>query len=108
MLTGIWREKGAMSKIVQESERETRQASQALERYLERLLQDRCPHRPHQLTPDQVGVYQMAALYRVVSPGAPTPEPGFAARLQEQVTAAFGYRPCRDKEWAEHDSIQKS
>lgn len=93
-----------MSKRVPDRERALRRTSQALERYLEGMQHERRPRRPHQMTPDQVRMYQMAALFRVVSPGATTPDPGFVARLQEQVAAALSIRPCKDKEQERHDT----
>ena len=87
-----------MSMHVQETEAEMLQASLELERYLERLEYEQRPHRPHRVRPDQMRNYQMVALFRAASPSATEPDPRFGARLQAQVAAALGNRPCRDKE----------
>lgn len=83
---------------VQEMKAEMLQASLALERYLERLEHEQRPHRPHQVSPDQMRIYRMVALFRAASPGATEPDPRFVDRLQAQVAAAVGNCPYRDKE----------
>lgn len=97
-------EKAIMSKRIQETERETLRASLELEDCLERSQQERRPHRPRHMTSDQASAYQMAALFRVISPGATTSNPGFVDRLQVQVVAAFGNHPYWDKERASDDT----
>ena len=87
-----------MSLHVQEIEAEMLQASLELESYLEGLEHGLRPHRPRQVSPDQMKIYQMVALFRAASPGATEPDPRFVDRLQAQVEEALGNRTCRDKE----------
>jgi Rieske Fe-S protein len=59
-----------------------------LERYIEELQAGHVAHPPTNLTPAQVRIYQMAALFRSLSPDAIGPSPEFAAQLKEQLLAA--------------------
>jgi hypothetical protein len=83
-----------MNKQVQETEAEILKISFELEDYLERLQHEQRPRRPHQVSPDQMRMYQMAALFRAASPGATTPDARFIACLQEQVAAVVESHPC--------------
>jgi cytochrome b6-f complex iron-sulfur subunit len=56
-----------------------------LEEHIEQLKTNRRPRRPRRLPPDQVRVYQMAALLRAAEPGAAEPDPTFAAQLRARL-----------------------
>jgi len=56
-----------------------------LERYIDELQAGRVAHPPSELTPSQVRIYRMAALFRSASPGAAEPRPEFVAALQARL-----------------------
>ena len=56
-----------------------------LEEHIARLQTNRRPRRPPRLPPDQVRVYQTAALFRAAAPGAAEPDPAFAAQLRARL-----------------------
>lgn len=58
-----------------------------LERYIEALQAGRVVHPPEELTPAQARVYQMAALFRSLSPDAEM-RPEFAEQLKERLLAS--------------------
>jgi Rieske Fe-S protein len=63
-----------------------------LEEHIEQLHADRRPRRPRRLTPDQVRVYQTAALFRAAAPGAADPDPAFVAQLRARLERETGQR----------------
>ena len=52
-----------------------------LERYLEHLQHEQRPQRPLQMTPSQMRIYQMAALFHAAAPGATMPDACFVKTL---------------------------
>jgi len=58
-----------------------------LERYIEELQAGHVAHPPKDLTPSQLRVYRMAALFRSASPEAAAPRPEFEEELRERLLA---------------------
>ncbi len=58
-----------------------------LERYIEELQAGRPAHPPKNLTPEQVRIYRMVALFRAATPEAAEPHPEFASALHERLLA---------------------
>ena len=63
-----------------------------LARYLEQLQREHRPRRPRQMTPGQVSIYQMAALFHAAAPEAAEPEPCFALALWIQINGLLRHR----------------
>jgi Rieske Fe-S protein len=58
-----------------------------LERYIEEIQAGRPAHPPQNLTPEQVRIYRMVALFRAATPAAAEPRPEFATSLREHLLA---------------------
>ncbi len=58
-----------------------------LERYIEALQAGEVAHPPADLTPEQVRIYQMAALFRSIAPEQVEPRPAFVEDLKAQLLA---------------------
>ena len=58
-----------------------------LERYIEEIQAGRPAHPPQNLTPEQVRIYRMVALFRAATPAAAEPRPEFASSLRERLLA---------------------
>jgi Rieske Fe-S protein len=58
-----------------------------LERYIEELQAGHVAHPPKGLTPAQVRIYRMAALFRSAAPEAATPRPEFVESLRARLLA---------------------
>jgi Rieske Fe-S protein len=56
-----------------------------LEQYIEELQAGHVAHPPTELTPSQVRIYRMAALFRSASPGGAELRPDFVAQLQARL-----------------------
>lgn len=69
----------------QTDEPERLEAYLELERYLEQLQHEQRPERPHQMTPGQVSLYQMAALFHAAAPKAAEPKACFGLALWIQL-----------------------
>jgi Rieske Fe-S protein len=59
-----------------------------LERYIEALQTGKIAHPPTHLTPEQVRIYQMAALFRSATPENAEPSFAFSEQLKAQLLAA--------------------
>ncbi len=57
-----------------------------LEKYIEALQAGKPAHPPLNLTPEQIHIYQMAALFRSVDDQDTQPRPEFSERLRSQLT----------------------
>lgn len=68
-----------------------------LECYLEQLHHEQRPRRPPQMTPGQVRIYQLAALFRAAAPGAAAPDACFTkalwGRLEDHLSRRRGFAP---------------
>ncbi len=58
-----------------------------LERYIEEIQAGRPARPPQNLTPEQVRIYRMVALFRAATPAAAEPRPEFASSLRERLLA---------------------
>jgi Rieske Fe-S protein len=56
-----------------------------LHAHIEALRADQRPPQPGPLAPDELGAYQMAALFRSAAPRADKPDPAFAANLRARL-----------------------
>jgi Rieske Fe-S protein len=61
-----------------------------LEEHIAQLQTNRRPRRPPRLPPDQVRIYQTAALFRAAAPGAAEPDLAFAAQLRARLEREAG------------------
>ncbi len=61
-----------------------------LEEHIAQLQANRRPRRPPRLPPDQVRVYQTAALFRAAAPGGAEPDPTFATQLRARLERVRG------------------
>lgn len=77
-----------------------------LERYIEEIQAGRPAHPPQNLTPEQVRIYRMVALFRAATPAAAEPRPEFASSLRERLLALDTEEP--DKEVQHLPHVQKA
>ncbi|MGE5333997.1 MAG: ubiquinol-cytochrome c reductase iron-sulfur subunit [Nitrososphaerota archaeon] len=65
-----------------------------LHEHIEQLRQDKRPHQPGKITPEDARTYQAAALFRAATPGADEPDPAFIASLRERLEREMAAPPA--------------
>ncbi|HEV2659644.1 MAG TPA: Rieske (2Fe-2S) protein [Ktedonobacteraceae bacterium] len=77
-----------------------------LERYIEEIQAGRPARPPQNLTPEQVRIYRMVALFRAATPAAAEPRPEFASSLREHLLALNAEEP--DEKTHQLPHVQKA